>query len=167
MSWSAVRVVGAPSITHAGIPLTVKKTFLRVISTATNAAIVAIYHRMQHRPEPWVDYLVTLSRQIQYRLTFPTLSETTLKGSEPVRRGSTRKPAPSKQISKLVSIMQELHWHSLADRRTGHALDTKKSPIILSFEMAKTTQSFVFVVASLLWNTLSLSHVIIAIYPGT
>lgn len=65
VSWSAAKDVGAPSTTRAGTLLTVKKTFLRVISTATNAAIVAIYHRVQHRPEPWVDCLAILSRQIQ------------------------------------------------------------------------------------------------------
>lgn len=65
VSWSAVKDVGAPSTTRAGTPLMVKKTFLRAISTAINAAIVATYHRMQHRLEPWADYLVTLVRQTQ------------------------------------------------------------------------------------------------------
>lgn len=65
VSWSAVKDVGGPSTTRAGIPLMVKKTFLRATFTAINAAIVATYHRTQHRLERWVDYLVTLLRQTQ------------------------------------------------------------------------------------------------------
>ena len=44
--------VGGLSIIHAGTPLTVKKIFLRAISTVTNAATVATYHRTQHRLAP-------------------------------------------------------------------------------------------------------------------
>ena len=65
VSLSVVKGVGGLSIIHAGIPLTVKKTFLRAISIVINAAIVATYHRTQHRLAPWADFLVTFSRQIQ------------------------------------------------------------------------------------------------------
>ena len=65
VSWSAVRDVGAPSTTRAGTPLMGKKIFLRAIFTAINAAIVATYHRTQHRLERWAGYLVTLLRQTQ------------------------------------------------------------------------------------------------------
>lgn len=149
MSWSAVKDVGAPSTTRAGTPLTVKKTFPRATSTVINAAIVATYHRTQHRPESWADCLVTLSRQIPWLSTLPILSETTLKGSKPGRRANTRRLAPSKQISKHISLKQDLHWHKTPDYHTEHVLDTKKSPTISSFEIARTTRSFVFVVASL------------------
>lgn len=65
VSWSAVKDVGAPSTIRAGTPLMAKKTFQRAISTVTDAAIVAIYHRTQHHPELWVGCLLILSRQIQ------------------------------------------------------------------------------------------------------
>ena len=52
VSLSVVKGVGGLSIIHAGTPLTVKKTFPRAISTVTNAAIVATYHRMLHRLAP-------------------------------------------------------------------------------------------------------------------
>ena len=65
VSWFVVKDVGALSTIRAGTLLTVKRTFLRVISTVTDAVIVVTYHRTQHRPEPWAVYLVTLSRQTQ------------------------------------------------------------------------------------------------------
>ena len=65
VSWSVVKDVGALSTIRAGTPLTVKKTSLREISTVTNAASAATYHRTQHHPEPWADFLVTLSRRIR------------------------------------------------------------------------------------------------------
>ena len=52
VSLYVVKGVGGLSIIHAGIPLTVKKTFLRAISTVTNAAIVATFHPTQHRLAP-------------------------------------------------------------------------------------------------------------------
>ena len=65
VSWSVVKDVGALFTIRAGTPLMVKRIFPRVISTAINAAIIAIYHRTQHRPEPWTDYLVIFPRQTQ------------------------------------------------------------------------------------------------------
>ena len=45
VSWFVVKDVGALSTIRAGTLPTVKRTFLRAISTVINAVIVVTYHR--------------------------------------------------------------------------------------------------------------------------